>query len=892
MIFGLAALCVYLFYSQNKEVDFNTQVKPILNKKCIACHGGVKQQGGLSFLFREDALAQTKSGKYAIVPGHAESSELMVRIKSDDDEERMPHNHEKLSDEEINIFEKWINQGAKWGTHWAYLPVVKPGIPTTKDEWITNDIDRFVLDKQHELSLSHNELADKATLLRRVSLDLTGLPPSEALANQYFKDGSKVAYSNLVDELLKAPSYGEKWTAMWLDLARYADSKGFESDAYRNIWKYRDWLINAFNKDVPYDQFLIQQLAGDIMPNADDNTLLATAFHRNSMVNDEGGTQNEEYRVVSVIDRVNTTWSALMGTSFNCVQCHSHPYDPFKHEEYYKFMAYFNNDADEDLKLEYPIIKNYSGNDSLLYLKIMDWVNTYGNADERRYFKDMLLHGYPRYNITHIDYNNEHAFIDNNEAVFRNGGVISMNNVKMEGENLMLLVFLFHDGKFELYYDDIHTKPFASVDLKKSMNLQFVRFPVQKTNQLRKVFIKYTPKRDIEQNTGASFLWLKVGYPLPGIDKLGYAQMVSNLDALMTSWADGTPILRERPSHLKRKTYILERGVWNRYGKEVTPGTPAVLNAFGSSLPSNRYGMALWLTDKKNPLVARTMVNRIWEQLFGRGLVETLEDLGTQSSTPSNKALLDYLAYQFMYQYQWSIKKLLKEIVTSSTYQQSSYVNQEMLQKDAYNVYCTRGPRLRLSAEQIRDQNLALSGLLSPKMYGKSVMPYQPNGIWKSPYNSEVWKASTNGDQYRRSVYTHIKRTATFPAFSTFDMGNREVCSVRRITTNTPLQALNALNDTTFIIAARTMAQKINHTQPFAHNANVVYKKMFYKDIDAKKLAALQKLYTTSLQHYTNNKKDAEALLANAKAKEIAKEAAWTVTLNAMMNLDEWLNKN
>lgn len=874
-----------------KEINFNSQVKPIINKKCISCHGGVKQQGGFSLLFREEALAKIKSGKFAIVPGQPENSELIARIKSKDSEERMPYQHEALSEGEIEIFEKWIKQGAKWGIHWAYLPVAKTEIPNISDKWISNDIDKFILQKQKELGLHHNEQAEKDILIRRLSLDLTGLPPKEKVVSDFLNNNSKDSYSKLIDQLLSSTAYGEKWTAMWLDLARYADSKGYESDSYRSIWKYRDWLIKAFNQDMSYDQFLVQQLAGDVMPANDNNTLLATAFHRNTMTNDEGGTLNEEYRLAAVIDRVNTTWSALMGTSFNCVQCHAHPYDPFKHEDYYRFMAFFNNDADEDIKLEYPVIKNYKGNDSLRYLQAMQWVKAYGSNEDKKYFEDFLLSQYPRYNVNSVDFNNINAHLDINEVVFRNGGLVRFPEVMMNGNNLMMLVYLFHDGKFEVFQDSTNKSPIATIHLKKGNKLQFISFPVIQTNKLRNLYVKFTSQKFISHHTGATFLWMKVGRDLPGKNEKGYKQIIDSIDSLMCSWADGTPVLRERPVYQKRKTFVFERGEWFSPGKEVNAGTPAIMNPFGNKNPSNRYGLALWLTDKKNPLVARTMVNRVWEQIFGKGLIETLEDLGTQGSYPSHRELLDYLSYQFMHKHNWSVKGLIKEIVMSSAYKQSSTVNREMYQKDPGNTYITRGPRQRLSAEQIRDQNLALSDLLSEKMYGQSVKPYQPVGIWKSPYNNEIWVPGSQGDQYRRAVYTHMKRTASFPGFTTFDVGTREVCSTRRIITNTPLQALNTLNDTTYIIAARNLAKKMNVALSFKQNANVLFNKMFYKELSVSQLATLQKLWQTAYDKYVKEKENGNRLIAN-KSDNTAYEAAWIVTINALMNMDEWLNKN
>ncbi|HEX9150490.1 MAG TPA: DUF1549 domain-containing protein, partial [Flavobacterium sp.] len=333
----------YYFSSNSKKVDYNTEVKPIFNKKCIICHGGIKAKSNFSLLFREDAMKPAKSGKYPIVPGHPEKSEMIRRIANNDPDERMPYQHEPLTKEEISILKRWIKQGAEWGEHWAYVPVQKPELPDVNNKWIRNEIDQFVYQKLEEEKLKPSPEADKQTLLRRVSLDIIGVPAEERIAKKFLKDNSDKAYENLVDELLSSPQYGEKWTSMWLDLARYADTKGFEKDPGRNIWQYRDWLIRAFNDDKPYNQFLIEQIAGDLLPDPTDAQYIATGFHRNTITNDEGGTDNEEYRTAAVVDRVNTTWTGLLGTTFACVQCHSHPYDPIRHDEYYKFLAFFNN---------------------------------------------------------------------------------------------------------------------------------------------------------------------------------------------------------------------------------------------------------------------------------------------------------------------------------------------------------------------------------------------------------------------------------------------------------------------------------------------------------------------------------------------------------------------
>src|SRR5579859_4648077 len=368
----LVIIGCWLLLTHDPPVDFNTQVKPILNKKCIVCHGGVKRQADFSLLFRTDALTKAKSGKLAIIPGDPDHSEMIRRLTLSDPEDRMPYKQAPLSKEEIGVLREWIRQGAHWGDHWAYVPVRPVAPPALKgsfwglgraegNDWVRNDIDYFIYDKLRQVGLRPSTEPDKATLLRRVSLDLTGLPPSASLQRQFFADTSAGAYERAVDTLLGSPHYGERWAGLWLDLARYADTKGYERDDSRSIWRYRDWLIGAFNQDEPYNRFLTEQLAGDLLPDPTDAQLIATAFHRNTMTNDEGGTDNEEFRTAAVLDRVNTTWQALMGTTFACVQCHTHPYDPFVHDEYYQFMAFFNDSRDEDTYADYPLLRFFTG---------------------------------------------------------------------------------------------------------------------------------------------------------------------------------------------------------------------------------------------------------------------------------------------------------------------------------------------------------------------------------------------------------------------------------------------------------------------------------------------------------------------------------------------------
>ena len=675
LVFGACLVVAVFFlsrsYSSGEVVDFNKDIRPILNGKCLGCHGGVKQQGGVSFLFPEEALSPAESGNYAIVPGKPEESELIKRIKHENKELRMPPEGNPLSEEEIEKLSKWISQGAKWEDHWAYRPVQAISTPELTDDWSHNAIDQFVLEKLEEEGLQPNQEAPKSVLIRRVFLDLIGLPPSPEQVDTYLSDNSSQAFEKVVDELLASPHFGERWASMWLDLARYADSQGYQKDRLRrNIWRYRDWVIHAFNEDMPFDQFTIEQLAGDLLPESTSSQVLATAFHRNTMTNDEGGTDDEEFRIAAVIDRLNTTMEVWQGATISCVQCHSHPYDPIRHEEFYTLMAFFNNTADHDLTSEFPRVELLSPN----------------QESEKEKIKHQL--------------------------------------------------------------------------------------------------------QDFKGDTLGT----------------AYQQLVQEFMAIQPA---GVPVMQELGPDTSRKTHVFERGNWLVHGEEVAPDVPGCLPEFTVDYDPNRLGFAEWLVDPRQPLTARVMVNRFWEQIFGNGLVRTLNDFGTQGDPPVNPKLLDWLAYQFSNDLGWSVKGLLKTIVMSATYRQSSQVTAALLEKDPYNELLARGPRFRLGAEQIRDQALAISGLLNPKVYGPSVMPYQPDGVWNVIRHTAKWETSTEGNQHRRALYTFWRRVSPYPSMLTFDVPSRELCSSQRIRTNTPLQALVTLNDPVFVEAAEHFAQRM-----------------------------------------------------------------------------------
>lgn len=880
------------------KIDYSVQVKPILNKNCISCHGGVKQQGGFSLLFREEALGNTKSGKPAIIPGKPDESELVRRLLSSDPEERMPYKHPSLSKSDIKILKQWIKEGAQWGEHWAYIPLKEEAVPQIQNEWIKNPIDQFIYQKLKEENLSPSVEAEKAVLLRRVSLDLIGMPPSEEIANTFLNDSTSKGYEKLVDALLDSPGYGERWTSLWLDLARYADTKGYEADRNRIIWKYRDWLIHAFNADKPYNEFLMEQIAGDLMPDPDDAKYIATSFHRNTMTNDEGGTDNEEFRIAAVLDRTNTTWSALMGTTFNCVQCHSHPYDPFKHEEYYKFMAFFNNTRDEDSDLEYPLLRHYSQADSLKMNSLIDWLTKNTSLETAKKYYTFLKTWQPTINSMLCD-NYINGALLSFDAGLRNEGSCRLKNVNLDQKEQVIFRYNtnFNGGKWTINLDSLNGPLIKTVLFnkeKKDGGWKNGTVDLPPLTGKHSLCFKYSnPALKGSDQTGIRFQWFAFGQKFPGKGKPGFELALNTFNELMDAKVDGIPVMVENNSEQARKTHVFVRGNRTVEGNEVTPDVPHTLNPMPENAPKNRLGLAMWLTDPNNPLVARTLMNRLWEQLFGYGLAETLEDLGSQGIAPTHRELLDHLAYQFIHDHNWSIKKVLKEMVMSATYRQDSKVNEKLVQEDPNNKLYARGPRVRLTAEQIRDQGLAVSNLLSSKMYGKSVMPYQPDGIWRSPYDGDVWKPSDGEDQFRRGLYVFWKRSAPYPSMMTFDGGAREVCIIRRIRTNTPLQALTTLNDSTYLVMARSLASRMSEQGGSEINKKIAkgYELMMYKPISELRLKALTDLYDKSFLKFKDDVKGS-AQMAGVKDNPDPHAASMVMVASALLNMDEWLNKN
>jgi hypothetical protein len=935
----VAFVLLFSACSRKPKVDFSRDIRPILNQNCLSCHGGVRQKGNVSFLFREEALGKGKSGKPAIVAGNPDASELIRRVTSSDPELRMPYHGPVLNAEQISLLKRWIREGANWSDYWAFVPPKTQALPEVRQTaWIRQPLDRFVLARLEKESLTPSPEANKAELLRRVSLDLTGLPPTPGEQASFLADQSPNAYEKQVDRLLASPAYGERWASMWLDLARYADSYGYESDMLRlGVWVYRDWVIDAFNRNLPYDQFVIKQLAGDLLPNASFEDRIATSFHRQTPNNLEGGTDDEEFRMVAVMDRVATTWSVLNGITMNCVQCHSHPYDPIRHPEYYKSLAFFNTSEDADRDDDFPNLRvpkdkamyaEAAGIQQQLVPLLRSVVDTdrkvveeviwkraliqSAGADEipaleeslpaaekylveiekrkiplaekkgeisdqietirtlRRRLATALARGGPAKTFHIEDGEAYSAPSTPPQSVFlldavSSGEPITGIRIEVPPLNAMKAIhtpeagfivdavqaFAFQGERKEriplrwFLYDSREnlersvSPPSASSpwehaktkDKNKEPEYGFAANP----KLFRTRWIVAVPRNPVRLPAGTRIQvtlkqTLEIDYkPVPikrvRLSFSGDARLtargadaergktISHLQDLEDQLAKiptvKVPVMVEEDSYEQRATLEFERGNFmDKVGPTLGPDVPAIFPAFPKRAPRNRLGLAQWFFEPGQPLTARVAVNRYWEQLFGVGLVETLENFGSVGEVPSHPELLDWLALHFQNDLHWDMKALLREMVTSATYRQRSATTPGLLEKDPRNRLLARGPQQRLTAEMVRDQALLASGLLTRALGGPPVMPPQPAGVWNSVYNSDKWVDATGPDRYRRAIYTFVKRTSGYPSFLLFDGSDRATSLPRRIATNTPLQALVTLNDPVYDEAASALAQR------------------------------------------------------------------------------------
>jgi mono/diheme cytochrome c family protein len=815
------------------SVDFARDVQPILARSCLSCHGASKQKGG----FRLDLGAEAKKGGNsgtAWKAGDSVHSRLILAVSGLDSELKMPPKGDLLTAAEVSKLRRWIDDGANWpedktsvattrteSTHWAFQPIRQPKLPAVKNAaWVRNGIDAFILARLEKENIAPSAEADRTTLIRRVSLDLLGLLPTPAEVDAFVNDTRADAYDRLVDRLLASPHYGERWGRHWLDSARYADSDGYEKDTGRPFaWRYRQWVIEAMNRDLTFDKFLTEQLAGDLLPNATTEQKVATGFHRNTLTNREGGVDQEQFRVEAVVDRVNTTARVFLGITLNCAQCHDHKYDPFSQREFYQFLAFFNRDVERDLPASLP-----------------------GQAEVEQKKK--------------AEYDRQTAELQAAVAAAKKDGASRQKQWE--------------------------------ADLKLA---ELRKLPAE----LATALLLEPAKRNQKQQQQVAAQFAKVDPVLAKATK-----------ELTTHQRATPPITMAQTLALgsDRKTHVMIRGDFLRKGVEVEPNTPGVLSALTLEKKAGlgtRLDLAHWLTAPSHPLTSRVLANWAWHKYFGRGLVVTLEDFGTQGERPSHPELLDWLASEWMQQ-KWSLKALHRLIVTSATYRQSSKSRPELWVRDPLNVLLARQHRGRLEAEIIRDVSLAASGLLNAHVGGPSVRPPQPAGISELTYaGSARWVESTGPDRYRRGMYTWFQRTSPYPMLLTFDAPDSNVCCVRRERSNTPLQALTLLNDTVFFECAQALGRRLLTDKPAqgtsadvtAERIRHAFRLCLAREPSAAELKRLAELQARLLEKSRANPEAAAKLAGKnlPKGMEVSETAAWVALARAIMNLDEFVTR-
>lgn len=1128
-------------------VDFNRDIRKILSENCFACHGpAAKPMANGKKALRLDlpeVATDAKGGKAAISPGHPERSEMIRRITTSDADDKMPPSDsgKKLTSAQIATLEKWIRQGAPYARHWSYAPPVRPALPSLKPSmasWVKNPIDPFIVERLAQDKLTPSPEADRETLIRRASLDLTGLPPSVEEVDAFLTDRKPGAYERLVDRLLAKPSFGEHWARLWLDQARYADSSGYADDPPRTIWAFRDYVIRALNENKPFDRFTLEQIAGDLLPDGGDEALVATAFHRNTLTNNEGGTNDEEFRNVAVVDRVNTTLAVWMGTTMACAQCHNHKYDPITQEDYFKVFAILNNTADADRTDESPVLPLLSAEQKqqkkelgaeiarleavvktpteALSREQVEWeahlqaplvwetlavqsarsqegaavqisednsvhFAKAGKTDvytltlpirEPRKLIALGIEALPEESLpggpvghgdgnfvlsrlsatvvppqgsttsaryVRVELPGEAKFLSLAEVQVFSGS----NNIALRGDarqsstafggNATLAIDGNTDGQYEKAKSTTHTEqsknPWWELDLKSIQPIDRIaiwnrtdgvgdrlagfklilldaqrkpvweqtvaaaptpsaelrpdgsrpipfsqavadfsqkdfdasqilnngdvknrgwaiaprhheahaltlvaqeptvlspgsnlvirleqlsqyahttlaRLRIRTTADPRAAEIARIPadvltalKLAPEKRTGAQkeairshFLTLAPGLKKERDALASARQQLEGIKPYTT-----VPVLRELSGDQRRKTFVQKRGNWMDLGAQVSEGLPSAFNQ--ATAPSNRMdrvALARWLVDRSNPLTARVEVNRLWESLFGIGIVRTSEEFGSQGEPPSHPALLDWLAVELM-DHGWNVKHILRLMATSATYRQSSKVSPELAASDPENRLLARGPRFRLSAEMVRDQALSVAGLLSPKMYGPPVKPLQPSTGLSAAFGSGIdWETSKGEDQYRRALYTTWRRSNPYPSMATFDAPNREVCTVRRERSNTPLQALVTLNDPVYLEAAQALGQRVMQGgKTTQERLRYGFRLCLARPPSTAELTKVTHLLEAARERFAKEPEKATAF-AGKKVNEgtpVADAAAWTVIGNVLLNLDEMLMK-
>ncbi len=1014
----VAGLVVTLNSANGDEISFNRDIRPILSDACFHCHGPDKnkRKGSLNLDTEEGARADL-GDHFAVVPGKPAESELVRRITSTDAKKRMPPSGSALSPEQIQTLTRWIREGAKYERHWAFIPPQKAPLPIIRDrQEVRNVIDAFVLSRLEKEKLKPSPEADRTTLLRRLSFDLTGLPPTPEEVDAFVADLSPNAYEKVVDRLLKSPRYGERMAQRWLDGARYADTNGYQTDGDRSMWRWRDWVIEAFNANKPFDRFTLEQIAGDMLPNPTLEQRIATGFNRNHRGNSEGGVIPEEYAVEYVVDRVDTTSTVWLGLTMGCTRCHNHKYDPFTQKDFYQLFAYFNNVPERGKAIKYgnspPWIKAPT-REQQKHLRMLEsqgavagkrWRDVQPELESAQtkweseakgkpgesweYSKGLLTSwsgasvkgtGSPTPTREHEAVKSAsadlgdvgafgffdkftfgvwvHAEIGQDGPLFSRtgetergegysvtleGGKVQVNLVKrwlddairVETEKPVALgkwshvaisydgsrqasgVRVFVDGelvKLKVKLDDLNQSFATKAPLRVGAG-GGSRFTGSLANF--RVYDHVIPPLDIASLASAADITALLAKDSrdrkPGekhklrtyfLERhapdsirhayLGYdraAKELADFDASLPT----TMVMEEMPT--PRPTHLLLRGEYDKPGPRVQPAPLESLAKLPANAPNNRLGFAQWLVAADNPLPARVTVNRVWQMFFGAGIVKTVEDFGSQGDWPSHPELLDWLAVDFR-DHGWDLHHLIRTIVTSSTYRQSSKVTPLLAQRDPENRLLARGPRFRLSAEMIRDQALAASGLLVEKVGGPSVRPYQPAGLQKELHGTEEYEQDHGANLYRRSLYTYWKRTVAPPTLMTFDAANRETCVVRETRTNTPLQALNLMNDVTFVEASRVLAQGVMaDKQDLDDRLALAFRRLLARTPTEREKIVLRSAWYSHRNHFQKTPERAEAFVKVGEfplptTYDAVELASFTAVASTLMNLDESITK-
>ena len=1055
-------------------IEFNRDIRPILSDKCFQCHGPGTQMATLRFDQEEGAKRALKDGRFAIVPGDPAHSQMIGRITATNPAVRMPRSQngaaagEPLSERQVALLTRWIEQGATWQKHWSFIPPKRPDVPKDVNDsnWVRNPIDAFVLQRLEREGLKPSPEADRTTLLRRVSFDLTGLPPTPAELDAFLADRSANAYEKVVDRLLRSPQYGERMAFPWLDASRYADSNGYQTDGERFMWRWRDWVIDAFNRNMPYDQFTIEQLAGDLLPNATLSQKIATGFNRNHRGNSEGGIVPEEYAAEYVVDRVDTTSTVFLGLTLGCARCHNHKFDPFTQKEFYQLFAYFNNvpehgkfrrvgnsppyiaaplpDQDAQLKRLDEELATATAAYAKLQPEVaraqrewertldrstaVDWAPARGLVAYYPFDGDLApqiaqlqegrsarsnaafarenastpfptltpgrvgqaasfdgksfiqfggdIAGFDSYGagrgalgandptVTYDDGYTMAAWIypttENGAIVTRdedivepNGHGLNLREGKLEydyvtkwvdegirlrtqkaiapnqwhhvaltytGSRWASGVKIYIDGeeqKLEIFLDDVNSQGAVK---REPLRIGAGGGPENRfRGSLDEVRIYNRALSAAEAGMLADLTPVTAIASLPE-DKRTPAQadkirdyflehaLPANLAAARTrlteaqtkrdSFYQSLPtvmVMEEMPT--PRETHLLIRGMYDKPGDVVTPMLPAALSPSPTAYPPNRLGLARWLVDPSNPLMARVTVNRFWQMYFGVGIVKTAEDFGSQGEVPSHPELLDWLATEFI-RNGWDVKALQKTIVMSAAYRQGSRVSPELRAKDPDNRLLSRGPSMRLSADMVRDQALAISGLLVNRVGGQSVKPYQPEGLWNEIGGGGAYVQDHGDNLYRRSVYTFWRRTIPPPSMANFDASARESHMVRPVMTNTPLQALDLMNDVTFVEAARVFAERVMKEGGTTHAARIAYafRAATARMPKASETAVLEDAFVENLELFKNKPEAALKYVSHGERPrdpgvDVSELAAYTSVTSLIFNLNEVVMK-